>query len=176
MRAFAYRNEIMRHFPLVFLLVPLGCTTFPPVPKRNRTPPELFAFITQVEDQAYLNLRITNRGPKALTVPTGAPGLSSTDFPRVSLRFTILKMGTLEGKRKWKFVPSITDLRPVTLKTDETATMSVKLNGKMWAAKGEQGKQEVTISYVVDKDMAERFGLWEGSLDVQETLFALRHK
>jgi len=166
----------MRHLPLVFLLVLVGCTSFSPVPKRHQTPLELFAFISQVEDQAYLNLRITNRGPNALTVPTGGPALSSTNFPTVGLCFTILTLEMVEGNEKEKIIPSITDVRPVTLKTDETATMSVKLNGKMWVAKGEEGKQEVTIHYVVQKEMAERFGLWEGSLNVQETLFALRHK
>jgi len=166
----------MRHLPLVLVLAIVGCTSFSPVPKHDQTPLELFAFITQVEDQAYLNLRITNRGPKALTVPTGDPTISSSNFASVGICFTILTMETVEGNEKWKFVPSITGVRPVTLKTDETATMSVKLNGKMWVAKGEEGKQKVTITYVVEKEIAERFGLWEGSLDVQETLFTLRHK
>jgi len=141
---------------------------------REKDQLELYAFITVGDNQVTLNLRITNRGQTPRTVPTGKPALQSSNFPTVMLRFEIL---TVESPgEKWRFIPSVTDLAPVTLQKDETATMSIALNGKEWIAARETGKQTITLTYIVGAEIAKRFGLWEGSLELRDSLDSLRTK
>ncbi len=110
---------------------------------------ELFAFITTVEKETYLNIRITNRGPQERSVPTGRSTLSSTDFPNVLIRYDILTMGTKENPKEWRFIPSLVDLAPVTTRKSETATFNLKLEGNMWSVSGDVRKRIVSIEYMV---------------------------
>jgi len=162
----------MRCVTLVVLLAVAGCATPPGTPTGNGPSPQLYAFITHVADEAFLNLRITNRGDTPLTVPTGSPALWSTDFPVVGLRFDIL---TLESPGEaWRFIPSVTDVSPVLLRTGDTATMSVKLTGKKWLPTGGSGEGLVTVQYAVGKELADRFGLWTGTIVIRKSLDSLR--
>lgn len=133
---------------------------------------ELFAFITTVEKETYLNIRITNRGTREHAVPTGKPALSSTSFPNILIRYDILTMGPKEDPEKWKFIPSLVDLAPVTIRKGETATLTHRLMGDAWRAPGHLEKQIVNIEYVVSEKLAKRFSLWQGSLKREDEGFS----
>jgi hypothetical protein len=137
---------------------------------------ELFAFITTVEKDTYLNVRITNRGSQELTVPTGKPAVSSTTFPNILIQYDILTMGTKEDPERWKFIPSLVDLAPVTIRKGETATLTLKLTGDPWSDPDDHGKRIVNIDYVVTENIAKRFSLWHGSLKTKDSLTKLRNR
>jgi hypothetical protein len=137
---------------------------------------ELFAFITTVEKATYLNLRITNRGLQKLTVPTGKPALSSTMFPNILIRHDILTMGPAGEPEKWKVIPSLTDLAPVTIHKGETAVITHKLMGEAWSDSSALAKHTVNIEYMVSKEIAKRFSFWQGSLKMKDSLKSLRNR
>ena len=108
-------------FLLLGILLPL------PLFAEESTGLELDPFITTTAaGEAYLHVRITNRGESEQTVLTENFTMSSLGgyvnrqrIPAVNLRFDIITMGT-ETDPGLKFVPSLSKLGPVTLRKGET--------------------------------------------------------
>jgi len=163
---------IKRIAMLMFIItLPLLAFADEPEPQSDL---ELFAFITTVENVTYLNVRITNRGFRELTVPTGKPVLSSTTFPNILIRYDILTMGPKEAPDKWKFIPSLVDLASVTLRKGETATLTNKLIGDAWSDPDDLKKHLINIEYMVSERVAKRFSFWQDTLKTKDSLKNLR--
>ena len=134
---------------------------------------ELYGWLTQADGQQYLELWITNRGPKPQTVLTENYSLSRTRvnghrLPIVEVSYRLLGIEAADSGEKWSFVPSLSKLAPVTLRKDETASLSIELDQELVEVLCNP-ETEVTVEYSIGKDIADRFGLWHGKLELQET-------
>lgn len=149
---------------------------------------KLYAFISDAGSNSYLHLRITNCGDKEQTVLTenftmlslgGSLGTGSGYYriPEVWLRFEILTMGTLDDPEEWKFIPSLPKLGPVTLRKGESATVKgVKLDFEFMEVIRNDPERIIPIQYIIKNDVAERFGLWHGTLEIKESAKSLLNK
>ena len=68
----------------------------------------------------------------------------------------------------WKFIPSLSKLAPVTLHTNETATLNIEMDEK-YKKSIRDPDTIVRIEYSIHPDIAKRFGLWEGTVILKET-------
>lgn len=142
---------------------------------------ELYAFIAESpEGKTSLCLRITNRGDAPQTILTEGYSLSATKVnghrsPFILLDYRLLTMGPADDPERWKFIPSLPKLAPVRINKGETASLHVTLDDELIAAI-RKPNTIVTIQYQVAEDIAQRFGLWTGKLELCETSSSLRNK
>ncbi len=165
-------NPLRAHLLLALLFIA-------PVSAGHAANLELMGFLTESAGETHLNLRITNRGTKPQTVLTQNPFLFGSSSngrrnPSLGIDFGFFGVGEADG-RSWKFVPSLPTLGPVTLYKGETATMSFRLEPDLAKAL-EDPDTGFHVSYTIAEDFAKRFHLWSGTLELNETVRALRGK
>lgn len=149
---------------------------------------KLFASISDAGTNGWLHMRITNCGDKEQTILTdnftiwslGGSSIRGTGIyrkPEVWVRFEILTMGTLDNPEEWKFIPSLPKLGPVTLRNGESAEIkSLELDPDFMEVIRNDPERLIPISYTIEDDIAERFGLWHGTLVIKESAKSLLNK
>ncbi len=138
---------------------------------------ELYAFMTK--DSSNLFLRITNRGDTPQTILTEGYSRSWGDangrrLPHLDLSYEISSMGPVEEPDRWVFMPSLPKLAPVTLHKNETAQIVVPIDEVQFNAI--RTNNIVSLRYIIGKRIAERFGLWHGTLELKESYESVRSK
>lgn len=149
---------------------------------------KLFAFISDDGTNGWCNLRITNNGETERTILTDnfsswslggsvSTGSGSSRIPKVWVRFEIVTMGTQDNPEEWKFIPSLPKLGPVTLRKGESATIkSVELDSEFLEVIRHNPDVVIPIRYEIGEDIAERYGLWHGILEINESVKSLLNK
>jgi hypothetical protein len=145
---------------------------------RSESGLEADAFITS--NDSNLVLRITNRGETPQTILTEHYSRGSLHFTGgkllcFHLNFEILAIGSVEPPEQWIFIPSLPKLAPVTLRKGETAKVNVPLDNKT-ISEMKEVEGPVTIQYSIGKKIAERFGLWQGTLEIRESYKSMKLK
>lgn len=143
---------------------------------------QMEAFLADVTP-ARIIINITNHGEKEVTVLTRGYGFGSASFRGrllldFSLMFDFLKWEWQDkngNKHQQTYIPSLSDLSPVTLRKNETAQINVMLKEEYKEALA-RPENKVFISYEIRKEVAERFGLWKGRLELDTTVGKLRQE
>ena len=168
------------HSLLLGLVVALVCADrLAAVEPPTKPEIEVYAALASEGEQFYLTLRLTNRTATPRTVLTKQPnllgmGTKGRRAPIVEISYRILETSDpVTGS--WKFIPSLPDLGPVTLMKDETASMHLPLDLELSKALREPNA-EFSIKYEIHKDIAERFGLWQGRLEHKESVASLQKR
>ena len=135
---------------------------------------KLEAFISHEGTDGYLNLQITNLGEKEVTILTENFSMISMGgrsgrhrIPAVDLCFTIIAFGSKDNLVEHKLIPSLPKLCPVTLRKAETAALGTKLDAEFMEIIIQNPDYVIPIKYTIDDEIAERFGLWHGTLEIQ---------
>lgn len=148
---------------------------------------ELSAFVTVgASGEGRLVLHITNRGEDEQTVLTENPtmtsfggwattGSSRVTIPSVLLSFRIVTVGTRDEPQRRKYIPSLPKLGPVTLRKGETATTGLKLNAELMEVMNGPDRV-IPIRYSIGEELAKRFGLWHGTLELEATVDSLMQR
>jgi hypothetical protein len=140
---------------------------------------ELSAFVTVFPSgEGYLSLRITNRDESEVIVLTenfthlSLGGYTITGSGRyrsrsVSLNFDIL---TIDSE---KLIPSLPKLGPVILRKGDTAASGVKLDANFIDSLRNWPDQVIRIQYSIGEKLAERHGLWHGTIEIEKVASSL---
>jgi hypothetical protein len=165
---------------LLGLMVAISCTAGLAAVEPSAKPElEVYAALASEGEQYYLTLRLTNRTATPRTVLTKQPSLLSMSAngrraPIVDISHRILETSDpVTGS--WRFIPSLPDLGPVTLMKDDTASILLPLDLELSKALREPNA-ELSIKYEIHKDIAERFGLWQGKLEHKESVASLQKR
>lgn len=141
---------------------------------------ELKAFVNG-EQPERLVINIINRGRQQVTVLTKGYSLASVTMngrksPYFHLVFEIWKFEWPDAqgkKQRQTIVPSLPELSPVTLRQDETAQMTVALD-EAYQQSLARPDAKVSVIYEIREDIAERFALWQGKIELKTTVGELR--
>jgi hypothetical protein len=128
-------------------------------------------------NNSTLVLQITNRSETPKTIPTehymrGGGGMTTGIGYRIthlSLFWEILIIGTAEQPEELILIPSLSKLAPVTLRKGETAQISMPLDGATVQELKKEDEQPISIQYRIGKKISERFGLWQGTLEIKKS-------
>jgi len=131
-------------------------------------------------NESTLVLRITNRGETPQTILTekysrNSMSMNGRRLPQIGLSYEILTIGSAEQPEQWIFIPSLPKLAPVTLRKGESAQVIVPLDDTTVKAMKE-AEGPATIRYSIGKRISERFGLWQGTLEIRESYKSMTSK
>jgi hypothetical protein len=136
---------------------------------------ELEPLIIRSFDGDQLILLITNRGEGEQRMLTRGYGLTvdstKPEATRVELRFRFEELSYED--RKWTVVSPIGALAPAPIRAGESAQIAIALDADAALALERPGSS-LELSYVVEPEIGERYGVWQGELSFSRAVKPVR--